>query len=346
MQRTDMKDVKSVIFSCEGLVLTAQEKEFFASEKPLGFILFARNIDNPEQVRALVNALRASVGRADAPVLLDQEGGRVQRLRSPHWFEAPAFGLLGQLYDLDAAKGIEACRLATALICDDLNGVGITVDCSPCLDLALPVTSSVIGDRSFHADPNIVAKLGAVVALEFIENGIIPVIKHIPGHGRGTVDSHLELPVVDAGIEELVSTDFAPFKQLGHSPWGMTAHIVFKQIDPERPATQSAKVVTDIIRNQIGFDGLLLTDDLNMNALDGPLEKRAERALEAGVDVVLHCSGKLDEMKSVAQACGPLQDASLKRYHAAQSMIQPPPQDTFSSSQMKARLDHLLELVN
>ncbi len=310
-------DVKAVIFSCSGLVLTDEERTFFKKENPFGFILFARNVETPDQVRSLISDFREAVGRDDAPVLVDQEGGRVQRLRSPHWFDAPSFGTIGKLYQIDPSKAQRALRLATQLIAMDLMDLGFTVDCTPCLDLGLPETSNVIGDRSFADDPELVAEFGEIVIQEMVQAGITPVIKHMPGHGRGTVDSHHELPVVKTPRSELSKSDFVPFKKLSSSPWGMTAHIVYDDIDAKWPATQSATVIKDVIRGEIGFDGLLLTDDLNMQALDGELDVRAARALNAGIDVILHCSGKIDEMKLVAGACDTLSKEAIRRIENA-----------------------------
>ncbi|MEH6495621.1 MAG: beta-N-acetylhexosaminidase [Pseudomonas marincola] len=312
MPRTDLSGVKPVIFSCEGLTMTNAERAFFKQETPFGFILFARNIEDPDQVRALIADFRQCVDRNDAPVLVDQEGGRVQRFKEPHWFKAPSFGTLGKLYDLDVIKGERATILATRLIAADLQDVGVTVNCSPCLDLSLDVTSSVIGDRSFHENPDVVVHLAKIVVDEYLNAGITPVIKHMPGHGRGSVDSHLELPTVSASVTDLAA-DFLPFKELSSAPWGMTAHIVFDEIDPKFPGTQSKIVINDIIRGEIGFDGVLLTDDLNMNALSGSLGMRTIRAQEAGIDIILHCSGKLDEMQEVMKACLPMTEDTIRR---------------------------------
>jgi len=312
---------KALILGCEGEQLSATERDFFAKQQPYGFILFARNIDNPGQVQKLVRDLREAVGREDAPFLIDQEGGRVQRLRSPHWFEASSFGSFGRMFDKDPMQAEQALALTTRLIANDLKGLGISVNCTPCLDLSLPETAAAIGDRAFSGDPAIVARLGAIVADEMASMGIMPVIKHMPGHGRGTVDSHHQLPTVSATLDQLLATDFVPFKALSHLPWGMTSHIVFDQIDPDHPATQSSIVIEDIIRGAIGFDGLLLTDDLNMNALSGDLPARAEKALEAGVDIVLHCSGKLAEMRDVAQVCPTLSDKAIARITGGQDIF-------------------------
>jgi len=344
LQKVDLSDVKPVIFSCEGLALSDAEKNFFAHEKPLGFILFGRNVETPKQVSKLAADFRQAVGRPDAPVLVDQEGGRVQRLKEPHWYKAPSFGTLGAIYNLDPDKGRRAVSLATRLIALDLTAVGISVNCSPCLDLSLAETSSVIGNRSFSEKPEIVAELATIVCDEYIKAGIAPVIKHLPGHGRGAVDSHIELPTVDASMEELLTSDFVPFKQLSHMSWGMTAHIVFEAIDPDYPATQSNIVIEDIIRGEIGFDGVLLTDDLNMNALSGTLGHRAKLAQEAGIDILLHCSGKLDEMREVAAACSPITDEIIRRIETGPSAIAPVSTEA-EIDQMKEELAELLALV-
>ncbi|USG59889.1 beta-N-acetylhexosaminidase [Sneathiella marina] len=341
MSADKLRNCKSLILGCAGLQLSDMEIDFFAEQQPYGFILFARNVDTPEQVKHLTQQLRSSVGRPDAPVLMDQEGGRVQRMRSPHWFDARPFGFFGALYKSDPELAREALALTTRLIAADLLSVGVNVDCTPCLDLLLPETAAAIGDRAFTDNPAVVAELGALVAEEMIQAGILPVIKHMPGHGRGTVDSHHELPLVTLSREALGETDFIPFKALAHLPWGMTSHIVFDQIDPEFPATQSAKVIEEIIRGDIGFEGLLLTDDLNMNALSGTLADRAARALQAGVDIVLHCSGKMPEMQEVAPACSNLSEKSLSRI-AATNLVFDHVQDSLDPVADLARLDSLL----
>ncbi len=342
MPKTDYADVRSVIFSCEGTELTAAETAFFESEKPFGFILFARNVDTPDQLRKLISDLRACTGRADTPVLVDQEGGRVQRLRAPHWFNAPSFGKIAALYEQDSAAGLKAAELTTRLIAADLVSVGFSVNCSPCLDLGLPQTSAVIGDRSFGGDADQVIALSKIVAETYMACGIMPVIKHIPGHGRGTVDSHLELPIVAAAHSELAASDFIPFQKMNHIPWGMTAHIVFEALDPDYPATQSKRVVEEVIRGEIGFDGLLLTDDLNMQALKGSLADRAKRAISAGVDIVLHCSGKLSEMKEVVSACPKLSIDTVRRIEAGMSQVKYPV--SFDVAGLKNELADLVEL--
>ncbi len=341
MSAADLLNCRSVIFGCEGTKLSAAEKKFFKAEQPFGFILFARNVETPKQLKKLVKALRTAVGRSDAPVLIDQEGGRVQRLRSPHWFEAKPFGYFGDLYQSEPERAIEALRLTTRLIAADLQDAGITVDCTPCLDLSLPETVDAIGDRAFDGDPQAVARLGAVVAEEMLTSGIIPVIKHMPGHGRATVDSHLTLPHVDAERETLEETDFVPFKALSMLPWGMTSHIVFDAIDADHPATQSPAIIKDVIRGQIGFNGLLLTDDLNMEALSGSLPERATAALEAGVDIVLHCSGVMEEMKEVVAVCPPLTEETLARIARGSRVFEHAPNKMDTAKDL-ARLNELL----
>ncbi len=325
MSAVDLSNCKSVIFGCEGTKLSAAEKKFFKAEQPFGFILFTRNVETPKQLKKLVKSLRSAVGRPDAPVLIDQEGGRVQRLRSPHWFEAKPFGYFGDLYETEPERAIEALRLTTRLINSDLMEAGVTVNCSPCLDLRLPETVDAIGNRAFAGDPEIVARFGAVVVEEMLTAGIIPVIKHMPGHGRATVDSHLALPHVPTPHNVLQETDFAPFKALSMLPWGMTSHIVFDDIDPDQPATQSRAIVEDVIRGEIGFSGLLLTDDLNMEALSGGLAERATAALAAGVDIVLHCSGVLAEMQEVAAVCPLLGEEAQARIDRGNRVFDHPP---------------------
>jgi beta-N-acetylhexosaminidase len=282
--------------------------------QPLGFILFARNISDPDQVRRLVNDLRASVEHAEAPVLIDQEGGRVQRLRPPHWRAAPAAAKFGALAGQRADAGRKAVFLNHQLIGGELVALGIDVDCAPLIDVQQPGAHDVIGDRAYSSDPEQVATLGRAAADGLLSVGITPIIKHIPGHGRTMVDSHHDLPRVTASHAELSRTDFVPFKQLADLPWAMTAHILYEAIDPEQPATLSAKVIAEIIRGEIGFDGLLLSDDLSMKALRGTLSELARRSVAAGCDIALHCNGKMEEMVAVAAGAPPLSKAGLERY--------------------------------
>jgi beta-N-acetylhexosaminidase len=310
----------AAIFGCSGPVLTEEERRFFARTNPLGFILFARNIDTPDQVRALVQTLRDSVGRADAPVLIDQEGGRVQRLRPPHWRKAPAGAPFAQLALTDRAAAAEALRLNFRLIGAELAALGIDVDCAPVLDVPVAGSHDVIGDRAYGTEPAVVAALGRAVMNGLLDEGVLPVIKHIPGHGRAMVDSHLDLPVVDASRAELEERDFPPFRALADAPWAMTAHVVYRAIDPNAPATTSVKMIGEIIRGVIGFDGVLISDDLSMKALGGSFEDRTTASLGAGCDVVLHCNGEMAEMEAIARAVHPLADISRERLARAAAM--------------------------
>jgi beta-N-acetylhexosaminidase len=304
----------AAIFGVSGQVLTSEERAFFRDVQPLGFILFARNIADPDQVRRLVNDLRASVEHAEAPVLIDQEGGRVQRLKPPHWRAAAAAAQFGALASQRASDGRKAVFLNHQLIGAELAALGIDVDCAPLIDVQQPGAHDVIGDRAYGGDPEQVATLGRAAADGLMSAGITPVVKHIPGHGRSMVDSHHDLPRVTTSHAELSRIDFAPFKRLNDLPWGMTAHIVYEAIDKELPATLSAKVIAEIIRGEIGFDGLLLSDDLSMKALRATLAELARQSVAAGCDVALHCNGKMEEMVQVAAGAPPLSKAGLERY--------------------------------
>jgi beta-N-acetylhexosaminidase len=299
---------RAILFGCAGETPSAAERSFFAEADPLGFILFQRNCRAPDQVRALVGELRACVGRADAPVLIDQEGGRVARLKPPHWRRYPAAAQLAALPDAAAAVW-----LAARLIADDLAALGVTVDCAPVLDLPVPGADGVIGDRAYGAEPAAVARLGRAVCDGLLDGGVLPVIKHIPGHGRARVDSHHALPVVDADAALLEATDFAPFRALSDMPWAMTAHVVYSALDDTRPATSSRTVIDDVIRGAIGFDGMLVSDDIGMGALAGTIGERVAAALEAGCDAALHCSGRLAEMHEAAEAASRLTPEAAAR---------------------------------
>jgi beta-N-acetylhexosaminidase len=312
---------RAVIFGCAGPDLSADERAFFRDADPLGFIVFARNIDTPDRTRRLVEELRSSVARADAPVLIDQEGGRVARLKPPHWREAPSARTLGELFARDPEHGYEAAGLNGRLLAIDVASIGCDVDCAPVLDLGLPDTHAAIGDRAYADGPGPVAALGRAVAEGLMAEGVMPVMKHMPGHGRATVDSHHALPRVDTSREELENSDFLPFKLLADLPWGMTAHLLFDAIDPEAPVTVSARAVNDVIRGEIGFDGLLLSDDLSMQALGGSLGERAARALAAGCDVALHCNGEMAEMTDIAQCTGSMTDAAWRRFEAGRAAL-------------------------
>jgi beta-N-acetylhexosaminidase len=304
----------AAILGVSGQVLTGEERAFFRDVQPLGFILFARNVAEPDQVRRLVNDLRAAVEHADAPVMIDQEGGRVQRLKPPHWRRAAPAATFGTLAARRAGDGRKAVFLNHQLIGAELAALGIDVDSAPLLDVQQPGAHDVIGDRAFGSDPEQVATLGRAAADGLLSAGITPVIKHMPGHGRSMVDSHHDLPRVAASREELQRTDFLPFQRLRDLPWGMTAHIVYEALDRELPATLSPRVISEIVRGEIGFDGLLLSDDLSMNALRGTLGERAGKAVAAGCDIALHCNGKMAEMVEVAAAVPPLSKAALERY--------------------------------
>ena len=301
---------RAIILGCARETLTPQECSFFAAADPLGFVVFRRNCRSRDQLRALVETLRASVGRPDAPVLVDQEGGRVARLKPPEWRAYPSAAAIGALPDPLAA---EAAHLAARLIADDLAEVGISVDCAPVLDLPTRDADPVIGDRAWGSEPGRTAHLGRAFCEGLLEGGVLPVIKHIPGHGRARVDSHHACPRVEANRAVLAHSDFAPFRALSAMPWAMTAHIVFDSIDDAAPATFSRTVIDTIIRGEIGFGGVLVSDDLSMGALDGPLAARAQRALDAGCDIALHCNGVLAEMAEIIKAVPPVSPAAQAR---------------------------------
>ena len=303
-----------MVFGCSGLELTAEERAFFTETNPLGFILFQRNCDTPEQVRALVDALRDAVGRPDAPVMIDQEGGRVARLKPPHWPEFPAAKAFADLHASNPDVGIEACILGGRLIAHELAALGITIDCAPVLDLPQPGSDPIIGDRAFGADVETISVLAKAFMDGLMKGGVAPIIKHIPGHGRALVDSHKDLPLVDASRIELETTDFAPFRALHMAAWAMTAHVVYSDLDPAHPATLSPTVIGEVIRKQIGFQGVLVSDDLSMKALSGDFSERARASLEAGCDVALHCNGEMDEMVQVAGGACLMTRAAWSRY--------------------------------
>jgi beta-N-acetylhexosaminidase len=306
-----------VILGCAGDELSSGERRFFAAADPAGFILFRRNCRSRDQVRGLVAALRDCVGRGDMPVLIDQEGGRVARLRPPEWRLYPSAAHIGSLPDPTAQQ---AARLGARLIADDLGQLGITVACLPVLDLPIAGADLVIGDRAYGVAPDRVARLGLAVCEGLIEGGVLPVLKHIPGHGRARVDSHYACPTVETAHDELSRTDFAPFRALAAMPWAMTAHIIYAAIDPAAPATLSRRVIAEIIRGEIGFDGMLVSDDLAMQALGGGLGERAQRALAAGCDLALHCNGDRAEMEEIVAAVGPLSPETAARFARGEAM--------------------------
>lgn len=321
---------QAAIYGCEGLSLTDAEQHFFRDADPWGFILFARNVNDPVQVAALCAQMRATVGW-DAPILIDQEGGRVARLKPPHWRAHPPARVYGTLFERDQAAGLEACRLGTFLIGAELKALGIDVDCVPLADVPQPGAHDIIGDRAYGETPEQVIALARAAATGLEEAGVLPVLKHIPGHGRAGVDSHEALPVVNADKRSLQEVDFKPFEALSDLPLGMTAHVVFSALDDARPATTSETVI-NIIRHDIGFDGLLMSDDLSMKALGGPMARRVTESLEAGCDIVLHCNGHMDEMEDVAAATSALTAAATLRSESALSRRIPCPTESLKSA--------------
>jgi beta-N-acetylhexosaminidase len=315
--------MRAFITGVAGAVLADAERAFLREAQPWGFIVFARNIAEPDALRRLIGDVRDILGR-DAPVLVDQEGGRVQRLGPPHWPKYPPAAVYGRLYEHNEGRGIAAARLGGRLIAADLHGVGIDVDCAPVADLPVAEADPVIGDRAFGPEPKAVATLAGAFARGLMEGGVLPVVKHSPGHGRATADSHQKLPVVTADAAALEATDFAAFRGLADLPMAMTAHVVFTAIDPVAPATASAAIVHDVIRGWIGFAGLLMSDDISMGALSGSLGERTRAALAAGCDVVLHCNGNMAEMEAVAAAAPTLQGEPARRAAAAWARRQPP----------------------
>lgn len=308
--------VRAFICGCAGPALSEEERRFIVEAQPWGLILFKRNVVDAAQMRRLTQAFRALVGRPDAPVLIDQEGGRVQRMAPPHWSAYPSAASF-EASGRERGAALSAARLTARLIAHDLREVGVTIDCAPVLDLSFKGAHSVIGSRAFSDDPARVAEFGRAVADGLMAGAVAPVVKHMPGHGRAMVDSHLDLPIVEASRADLAAADFAPFVALKDLPIAMTAHVVYRAIDPDRPATTSKIVVETIIRGAIGFDGLLLTDDLSMKALGGSFEARTQAAFAAGVDIALHCNGDLAEARAVAKAAPALAGRSLRRAEAA-----------------------------
>ena len=309
---------KAFISGCHGRRITDDERAFFAEERPWGLILFKRNCQSRDQIRELAADFREIVARPDAPILIDQEGGRVQRLEPPGWPAYPPGRVLGRLARADLETGRRAAWLHGRLIAGDLHDIGITVDCSPVLDVIAPDVSQAIGDRSFGSDPQVVADLGRAVSEGLLDGGVLPVVKHVPGHGRATSDSHHTLPVVDADLAALDASDFAPFAALADLPMAMTSHVVYRAVDCDRPATTSPTVIRDIIRGRIGFDGLLMSDDVSMSALSGDYATRARAIYDAGCDLVLHCNGRIEEMRTIALVAPPL--AGLAGERAARAL--------------------------
>jgi beta-N-acetylhexosaminidase len=332
----------ALIVGCEGPRLSAEERAFFRDADPLGFILFLRNCEAPDQIHGLVADFCDVVGRADAPVLIDQEGGRVQRLKPPHWRDAPPAKVFADLHAGDPEAAREAAFLNALLIGRDLAALGINVDCAPVLDVPQADAHDIIGDRAHGDTPETVAFLGRAVCEGLLAASVSPVIKHLPGHGRARADSHEELPVVDAPMEDLRAVDFRPFTALSDQPWAMTAHVVYTALDADAPATLSPAVIADVIRGELGFDGVLVSDDLGMKALDGDFATRARRALAAGCDVALHCSGNMDEMIAAANGAGPLTAAAQTRLARAEAERQAAGASPVLTEAALARLEELL----
>ncbi|MGI0527953.1 beta-N-acetylhexosaminidase [Rhizobium giardinii] len=338
-----MTESKAFISGCKGLTITPEEKAFFAGERPWGFILFGRNIGEPEQISDLTASLRDSIGNPDAPVLIDQEGGRVQRIRPPIVPQYPNGAAIGEIYRRDREQGLRAAWLMSRLHAFDLMRFGITVDCLPVLDVPIEGSSDVIGNRAYGHDPQAVAAIGAAAAAGLKGGGMLPVMKHMPGHGRAFVDSHHKLPVVDVPFEELAKSDFVPFVAMKNELMAMSAHIVFTAIDPENPATTSPKVVHDVIRGHIGFDGLLMSDDVSMNALAGNIEERARGIVAAGLDLVLHCHGIMDEMLQVARVVPVISGETLRRVNAVEAGFAKP--DASDEAALRDEFNGMLAIV-
>jgi len=330
---------RAVILGCAGDRLGDDERRFFSAARPVGFILFRRNCRSPGQVRDLVGSLRESIGRSDAPILIDQEGGRVARLTPPHWRLYPSAARLGSLPGPEAEV---AARLGARLIADDLRSLGITVDCLPVLDLPVPGADPVIGDRAYGTESEHVTRLARAVCEGLLDGGVLPVVKHIPGHGRAVVDSHHACPVVETGADELSHTDFVPFRALTGMPWAMTAHIVYMAIDPTAPATLSPRMIAEVIRGEIGFDGVLVSDDLSMRALGGEIGERARRALAAGCDLALHCNGDRREMEAIVLATGRISVRTAARMARAEALRRGSESGGFDRRQAEAQFDSLL----
>jgi beta-N-acetylhexosaminidase len=314
--------MRAFITGVSGTTLTDEERGFLRDVQPWGFIVFKRNIAGAEPLRRLIDDFRTIVGR-EAPVLVDQEGGRVQRLGPPDWPSYPPGAAYGALFDRNRDKGLAAARLGARLIAADLAALGIDVDCLPLADVPVPGADRVVGDRAYGTEPVKVAAIAGALTKGLVDGGVLPVLKHIPGHGRANADSHHNLPVVETDRETLNRTDFAAFRPLKALPMAMTAHVVFSALDPLAPATISARIVRDVIRDSIGFAGLLMSDDISMQALSGSVGERSKAAIAAGCDMILHCNGKMPEMREAAAAVPVLAGEALRRADAALAVKQP-----------------------
>ncbi len=334
------RPIQAAAFGCAGPILSEEEAAFFRAVNPAAFILFQRNCVDPDQLRRLVAALADTVERPRPLILIDQEGGRVQRMRPPGWRDTPAPGRFAELAQTNPEGAAEAAWTNARLTALDLHDAGINVNCVPLLDIAQAEMTNAIGDRALGHDPRIVRRLARAIVDGTMAGGVLPVIKHMPGHGRATVDSHLELPRVDTGLATLDATDFAPFRAFAELPLGMTAHLLYTALDDRRPGTLSRVVVGDVIRRRIGFVGLLFTDDISMEALPGGLGARTQGALAAGCDVVLHCTGRMNEMREIAEHASPLTQAGTDRLERAVTALPEP--DAAERGTLSRRLDALL----
>lgn len=334
--------MKPVIFGLSGLSLTADERAFFADAQPLGYILFKRNVQDRTQLRALTDELRALTGRDDLPILIDQEGGKVARMGPPEWLPSPAGPAFDRLYDLAPSSAIEAARSNGAAVGVMLAEVGITVDCWPLLDVAQPDATPAITTRTYGCEPLRVAAMGRATLEGLASAGVVGVVKHMPGHGRAVVDSHYELPRVSVDAAAL-ERDIAPFRTLNHAPMGMTCHVVYDAWDSERPATLSPTVIRDVIRGSIGFDGLLMTDDIDMKALSGTPADKATGAIDAGCDVVLDCWAQMPEMVAIVDRLDDIAAVSRARLDRAMASVAAAGAVDFAA--MVAKRDGLLALA-
>jgi beta-N-acetylhexosaminidase len=332
--------LSAFIAGLSGPELSPREAAVLREARPCGVILFTRNAVEPEKVRRLTEAAKGAIGTEAILVLVDQEGGRVQRLKPPRWRALPPAIAYAAAYGRDAAAALKTARLAARLTASDLTAVGINTNCAPVLDVPVSGGHDVIGDRAYGAEPRQVAALGRAVAEGLIAGGVLPVMKHVPGHGRATKDSHYELPLVEATLDDLDGSDFAPFRDLAGLPAAMTAHVVFTAVDPDHPASTSSRVISEIVRTRIGFDGLLISDDLGMKALSGSISARAKAVLDAGSDVALLCSGDLAETESVAATVPPLRGASLARFERAHAVLRQ--QEAFDVAEAEACVASIL----
>ena len=315
--------MKAFITGLHGPQLTANERAFLGDARPCGIILFARNCETPDQLRRLIDDALEATGDPRTLVLIDQEGGRVQRLRPPHWRALPPARVFARLYERDPETAVTAAGLVAALMGEELRQQGITVDCAPVLDVPVEGAHDIIGDRAYGSEVETIIALGRAVGEGLMQGGVLPVVKHVPGHGRARSDSHVALPVIDTDVETLRGSDFRPFAALNDMPLAMTAHVVLTAIDRDRPATLSPAIM-ELIRGEIGFGGLIMTDDLSMRALTGPFEDRVRASFDAGIDTVLHCNGDFDEMTDVAEATQELGGDGLRRFEQALAKLTSP----------------------